>query len=214
MHGFYRMISNNSRSHRTREDIAMAPHGLVVKIQEFSMTSILAISLFCPVFSRNGVNKIAILIAVFGMAMPFLKAQLLEKCSPALIRQLNATGRTDENKNLAVLLQVKDPKIFEKWMDSGGLTKRATYLPAGLILLESSHAVLRDRILPREDVLFADIGHLSGREEILIPGHDLFTDNIGPVHNRQPGLDGRGQVVSVKEFRFDSTDVDLKNRVL
>lgn len=88
------------------------------------------------------------------------------------------------------------------------------YAPAGVAVLYCTRAVLLEKILPLPEVLFADIGHTTGNEERAVPGHYLAANNIRFVHARQPALDGSGTTVSIKEFRFDSTDADLKNRVL
>ncbi|MDX1912093.1 MAG: S8 family serine peptidase [Saprospiraceae bacterium] len=48
--------------------------------------------------------------------------------------------------------------------------------------------------------------------ELSVPGHNLFVNRIAAQQNRQPAFDGRGIVLSIKEFRFDSNDVDLRGR--
>ena len=47
-----------------------------------------------------------------------------------------------------------------------------------------------------------------------VPGHYLSLNNIRWVHAHRPELDGRGSTVSIKEFAFDSSDIDVKGRVL
>lgn len=51
-------------------------------------------------------------------------------------------------------------------------------------------------------------------EEYLVPGHNLFTNNIASLHRYFPHWDGAGIRLSVKEFRFDSSDVDIFGRVI
>lgn len=50
--------------------------------------------------------------------------------------------------------------------------------------------------------------------ELGVPGHNLFVNRIAAAHTRLPGWNGQDVVVSIKEFRFDSTDIDLKGRCL
>ncbi len=45
-----------------------------------------------------------------------------------------------------------------------------------------------------------------------INGFDLSTNKINVVHNKQPLLKGDSMVVSVKENKMDTTDIDLKGR--
>jgi len=52
------------------------------------------------------------------------------------------------------------------------------------------------------------------RVELGVPGQNLFVNNIAAHQNRFPMLNGAGITVSIKEFGFDTTDVDLIGRVL
>ena len=52
------------------------------------------------------------------------------------------------------------------------------------------------------------------REELSVPGHYLALNGISALHRRFPAFDGRGINVSIKEFRFDTLDVDLRGRYL
>ncbi len=52
------------------------------------------------------------------------------------------------------------------------------------------------------------------REELLINGFDLGTNGVNLLHEKYPGLNGAGLVVSVKENKFDTADSDFKGRVV
>lgn len=52
------------------------------------------------------------------------------------------------------------------------------------------------------------------KAEFGVPGQNLFVNNIAAHQNRFPALNGAGITVSIKEFGFDTTDVDLTGRVL
>jgi hypothetical protein len=56
-------------------------------------------------------------------------------------------------------------------------------------------------------------GQKNAQEELLVPGHNLFVNQINVLHARFPTLDGSGLTVSLKENLFDTTDVDLKGRI-
>jgi hypothetical protein len=52
------------------------------------------------------------------------------------------------------------------------------------------------------------------QEELSVPGQNLFVNKIHMVQSLDPGLNGSGITVSIKEFGFDTTDVDLQGRFL
>lgn len=132
------------------------------------------------------------------------------KCAPSLLIH----SRSTEPERFVVV--AGDLPALERRLaaEQPGIAVLHTYAPAGIAVLWCPRAVLFDKILPLPEVLFADLGHSIGREERAVPGHNLFANTIRYVHARQPELDGSGTTISIKEFRFDSTDDDLKGRVL
>ncbi|NUO03351.1 MAG: S8 family serine peptidase, partial [Saprospiraceae bacterium] len=145
-----------------------------------------------------------------GNCALFAQTQLMEKCSPALSQAVQQR----EDTPLRLALVVADLSVFRQWAGREGLVVLADYPPANIILLEDRSAHFWDKTLPRPDVLFADFGYTTAREELTVPGHNLFTNNIRLTHTLWPDLDGSGVTVSIKEFRFDSTDIDITNRYL
>ncbi|MGI9158125.1 MAG: S8 family serine peptidase, partial [Saprospiraceae bacterium] len=101
---------------------------------------------------------------------------------------------------------------FRDWAESAGLTIYAAYPPARVLVVADRAGHFWDTTLRRPDVLFADVGHPTGTPDLLTPGHNLFVNAIPAAQKNYPGLDGGGVTVSVKEYRFDSSDVDFKNR--
>lgn len=69
-------------------------------------------------------------------------------------------------------------------------------------------------ILPLEEVVFVDCRNKMPREERAVRGYDLSVNKVNALHARFPELSGTGQSVSVKEDRFDSTDIDFRGRVV
>lgn len=161
-----------------------------------------------------------LLAGLFICWSTFLPAQtpVEQKCSPTLLSVARALEQADDRsansqKRLFTVV-VTDLPGFLRWMLQNGLTEYGTYAPAGVILLEDSPKHFMETTLLRPEVAFADLGALTGREELPVPGHNLFVNSIPCVHARWPALDGAGTTISIKEFRFDSLDVDLKNRCL
>jgi len=132
------------------------------------------------------------------------------KCSPTLL----SGSRSAEPERYMVA--TNDLPAFERRLAEVAPQTLVLhrYAPAGIVVLLCPRAVLLEKILPLPEALFADLGHATGNEERAVPGHNLFVNAIRYVHARQPALNGSGTTISIKEFRFDSTDADLKGRVL
>ncbi len=113
-------------------------------------------------------------------------------------------------------LAVRDIATFEQQLAAIAPEARVVhrYAPAGVLLITCPSNVFWQRVLPLPEVYFADRGDLLAQPERAVPGHDLSVNHIRAVDAYRPELDGRGTVVSVKEWRFDSTDADLHGRVL
>ncbi|MBK8921351.1 MAG: S8 family serine peptidase [Saprospirales bacterium] len=142
-----------------------------------------------------------------------------QKCSPSLKSAYHTwlePGQRSKGTEQFMLLTlvVQDMSTFESWAMQCDLPVIARYPAANIIVLRDGEPHFFDTMLARTDLLFADFGYLNGREELPVPGHNLFANNIQYVHTRQPALDGSGSTISIKEFRFDSLDVDFKNRYL
>jgi len=52
------------------------------------------------------------------------------------------------------------------------------------------------------------------QEELPVPGQNLFVNRIAEMQTLAPNLNGSGITVSIKEFAFDTADVDFRGRVL
>ena len=68
------------------------------------------------------------------------------------------------------------------------------------------------KLLHSKNIIFLQALSTSPKEELLINGFDLGTNQINVAHAKFPSLNGSGLVVSVKENQFDSTDIDFKGR--
>lgn len=88
------------------------------------------------------------------------------------------------------------------------------YRPAGVLVATLSERDFFEKIYPSLLFQFADLIVQAPETESLLRGHNLHLNKVNTTHARYPGIDGRGLVVSVKENRYDSTDIDLKGRHL
>jgi hypothetical protein len=73
---------------------------------------------------------------------------------------------------------------------------------------------LISEFLPLPGIIFIENGERLPREELLLSRLDLSVNKINLAHRNYPDLDGNGIVVSVKENKPDTADIDFKGRYL
>ncbi len=155
---------------------------------------------------RKGILLCALLLA--GLPGVFGQSDR-EKCAPTLRLQLRSTEK------MLIQLVITDLEDFRKktsaW--SGELEWVAAYPPANIAVVRCSYDFLLQQILPLPEVRFADRGAEQAQVELPVPGHNLSANRIGALHARYPDWNGAGRTVSIKEFLFDTLDVDLRGRV-
>ncbi len=64
------------------------------------------------------------------------------------------------------------------------------------------------------EIIFIEKGNRMAKEELIIGNLDLSANKINLAHRNYPLINGDGIVVSVKENKPDTTDIDLKGRFL
>lgn len=130
---------------------------------------------------------------------------------PSKARHGNNTG-----KNERILIAGNDIAALRERIKALGLAGRVQQEQpeANALLLWLSQEEVQRFILPLEEVVFIDRRNKMPVEERAVRGFDLSVNKVNALHARYPELRGAGQVVSVKEDRFDSTDIDFRGRVL
>ena len=151
-------------------------------------------------------NTVLLIILLVFNGLGLAQQAFQNKCSPAVA--LRETNTTPEN----FALVVSDLPVFREWATGQKLEIIREFHPASIIILRTTYQDLTAKILHRPDVLFVDNAGVNPREELPVPGHNLFVNKINVAHAAFPGLDGSSITVSVKENRFDTSDVDFKNR--
>ncbi|MEO6039223.1 MAG: S8 family serine peptidase, partial [Saprospiraceae bacterium] len=106
---------------------------------------------------------------------------------------------------------VTDGPAFKTWLEAEGLELAGEYLPANILVVRTSRAVLAAKILPRPEVLFVDAPG-APKTELPVPGQNLFVNAVNAAQAIFPDLNGAGTTISIQENRFDTADVDFKNR--
>lgn len=79
-----------------------------------------------------------------------------------------------------------------------------------VVRLKASHL---KKLLNSGDILFAD-QYRKPKEELTTGTLDLSLNKINYAHNQFPLINGDSVVASVKEQRFDTTDIDIKGRYI
>jgi hypothetical protein len=145
-----------------------------------------------------------------------LQAQLeqgvAEKISPSI-----ASLRNTVNKDLQYhfFVIVTDSLNFKRLLVEKNLLHNivSEYMPSNLYIMRLSWKTLDSFIIPSSIVKFVDIVR-KPTEETVIDGFDLSTNKINLVHDRFKTINGEGTIVSVKENKPDSTDIDFRGRFL
>ena len=129
------------------------------------------------------------------------------KLSPALLQQIKAG-----NSDLRLLVSVKNAGEFAK--AAGKHFEIVQEYNDGALIVVVKNKQLINELLQSDQLIFADLAGRKAKEELSISGFDLGTNNVNTAHHYFPAITGEGLMVSVKENRFDSSDTDLKGRVV
>ncbi len=87
------------------------------------------------------------------------------------------------------------------------------YKGANIFLIKTSWDEVLHTILPQDEVLFIDEQRVP-KEELAVSNLDLSTDKVNMIFSKFPQYNGNGIVVSVKENRPDTEDIDFHGRYL
>jgi len=163
---------------------------------------------------RTGLQTIRI-CAVFFLLLNNVFAQVtdkknVDKLLPSLRIQL-ATSQTD-----AVCLytiSVNNLKQFATVVAKNKSIKLiSVYEPANLAVVECKWSDL-EKIVGDPSIRTADI-RKQPKEELLFGFVDYAANRISTIQHRYPLYNGNTIHLSVKEQKFDTTDIDLKGRIL
>ncbi len=111
------------------------------------------------------------------------------------------------------VLLVKNLQVFDDWKAKNNIPVSIvkTHADYSIVEIACSADIFKQYIYPNADVLYADSKGIP-KEETSVESVDLSLNGISVAHQLYPQLNGNGLVVSVKENRFDTADIDFKNR--
>jgi hypothetical protein len=137
---------------------------------------------------------------------------LRAKLSPRLL-SLKSTAQPDTTSTW--WLTVTDTTAFKTFLVQQQLPVKITavYTPTNLLVIQTTHKILINKILQAPWVTFVDQPR-QPREEQAINTMDNTTNQVNTAYGRYPSLNGLGLTVSVKENKPDTTDIDFKGRFL
>lgn len=158
-------------------------------------------------------KRILVLFVFFVPSISFsqIPASELKKFSPLLQKEWKE--RSNQEKALFIVA-VKDIAYFKKKIGTyTGIKIIYEYEPANVFLVKTTWREIIREILPLDEVLFIDV-HRVAKEELAVSNFDISIDKVNLVHSKFPQYNGNGIVVSVKENRPDTDDIDFHGRYL
>jgi hypothetical protein len=126
---------------------------------------------------------------------------------------LNCLNKAKKNHSSSLLITVFNEPEFIKWATE----KNIHYTPANFkntfIITTTKKNIFSD-LLQFDQVNFISNYNNQPKEELQINNLDLSINKINLLHSKMPSLNGTGLVVSIKENKPDSNDIDIKGRYI
>lgn len=138
------------------------------------------------------------------------KTAINRKLSPLL-----AARKAPAGQQAIYWIVTTDNRLFKDFLTSKGLSGiiRQEYPATKLLAIYTTRALIDSLILPSALVLFVDI-HRTPHEESVLNSFDKSVNQVNIVHSQYPAFNGNGLMVSVKENKPDTADIDLTGRYL
>jgi hypothetical protein len=158
------------------------------------------------------VRGVIVLLSVFITHCSFAQLNDNHKLSPGLSNELKNTKNTGK-----LLLEVTirhgkiPPEIWKPVYQAQKIFESSTF---SVYKLLASAEEINSVFLPLPGIIFIEKGNRVPKEEIQVGNLDLSVNKINLVHRDFPLINGDGVVVSVKENKPDTTDIDFKGRFL
>ena len=158
--------------------------------------------------------KLVIILLLSGLpllSLSQISIKQLKKFSPLLQKQWESKR---ENEKTMFIIAVTNAAAFKNKIEKDpGVRLVYEYQPANVFLIGSTWGKMIQAILPLDEVLFVD-EQRTAKEELAVSNLDLSADKANVLYARYPQYNGNGIVVSVKENRPDTADIDFHGRYL
>lgn len=161
------------------------------------------------------VKRKTILCSIFFLTVLVANSQIadkkiVDKLSPLFKEQMQLSQPAGKG---LYTLAVTDLKQFEKLLQKNkSIQLISVYEPANMVVVACSWNELK-KIAAEATILAVDTKK-KATEELLFGFVDYAANRISTIQNRFPLFNGNGVHLSVKEQKFDTTDIDFKGRTL
>ena len=149
-----------------------------------------------------------IFTSLFSVAQPLTK-KAFDKTAPGFAKRIEEPSK---DSNLIITIQLKSMK---EWNTCAGFEKKYEQLywfePTKTLVIKASKSFIKN-ILQCDAVLFAD-DVKKPKEELLLGFVDYSINNSSLLQTEFPQYNGASLSVSVKEDKYDTTDIDFKGRI-
>ncbi|MDB5198421.1 MAG: C-terminal target protein [Chitinophagaceae bacterium] len=159
--------------------------------------------------------RLVIVLAMCLFSLCSIAQHTVEKIPKISILFKEKIAKTNPLSISTFLIVAKDRKAFFEYMVKQKINVSIIkeYEPADIVVIEAKWGDVSKYILTSDLVTFVDEKRIP-KEELQINGFDLGTNKVNVVHNNFPQLNGDGLVVSIKENRMDTADIDFKGRYM
>ena len=152
------------------------------------------------------------LFSVFTTHSSFAQVNDNPRISPGLIEEIRKTKEADK---LLLEVAISNDKVpAEIWKPVYQAKKIYESSGFSVYRLFATVEEINTVFLLLPGIIFIENGKRVPREEIQAGNLDLSVNKINLVHRNFPSINGEGIVVSVKENKPDTTDIDFKGRFL
>ncbi|RDC61812.1 S8 family serine peptidase [Adhaeribacter pallidiroseus] len=113
-------------------------------------------------------------------------------------------------------VQVSNFLKFSQWLRQAlpQVSIKAQDLASRTVILTNVKAADVNKLLSSSWVKYLDVPDRIPRTELILEHADLTANQVRAVQQKYPQINGQGLVASLKEDSFDTTDLDLKNRII
>src|SRR5688500_17585749 len=133
------------------------------------------------------------------------------KLSPLLAKQITVTGEVKMKFRVAISGLYAPETLSKPKFETKKISADNNFT---FIIITCTAADLFSDVLPLSNVIFVEDAARVPKEELLLNNLDLSVNEINRVHRFFPQWNGEGIVVSVKENKPDTTDIDFAVRFL
>jgi hypothetical protein len=135
----------------------------------------------------------------------------LKKFSPLLEKKWQKKKRDEVSE---FVVAVSDEIAFRKFLaEKKTIISVYEHPESKTFVIKTSWSEILRSVLPLPQILFVD-EQRKAREEMAVSNLDLSANKVNAIHNSFPQYNGNGIVVSIKENRPDTLDIDFRGRYI